>query len=128
MLRPGGTFTAVFRTRAVMKDMPFAPFGFTMYEQADWEAVLRANGFAVSYTVLLREGAVEFEGNAYSPESLVMTAVPNWYRPPRVALFDAKLQRAGNGVQQGTTIHCRSAGNRIGSIACFAHDLQLHAC
>jgi len=77
VLKPGGTFTAVFRTRAVMKDMPFVPFGFNMYEQADWEAVLRANGFAVSSTVLLREGAVEFEGNSYSPESLVMTAVLN---------------------------------------------------
>ena len=75
VLKPGGTFTAVFRTRAAMVNMPFTQFGFAMYEQADWEAVLRANGFAVHSTVLLREGEIEFEGKTYSPESLVMTAV-----------------------------------------------------
>ncbi len=75
VLKPGGTFTAVFRTRAAMVNMPFTRFGFAMYEQADWEAVLRANGFAVHSTVLLREGEIEFEGKTYSPESLVMTAV-----------------------------------------------------
>ena len=75
VLKPGGTFTAVFRTRAVMEDMTFTPFGFTMYEQADWQAVLHANGFTVTNTDVLREGAIEYEGKTYSPESLVMTAV-----------------------------------------------------
>jgi SAM-dependent methyltransferase len=34
VLKPGGTFTAVFRTRAAMVKMPFTQFGFAMYEQA----------------------------------------------------------------------------------------------
>jgi|GEM_PF-6136526 len=60
-----------------MVDMPFKPFGFAMYEQADRGAVLRANGFAVPTNTVLREGAIEFEGKTYSPESLIMTAVPS---------------------------------------------------
>ncbi len=75
VLKPGGTFTAVFRRRSAMKDLPFAPFGFTMYEQADWEAVLRANGFEPTSAVTLREGVLEFEGSTFSAESVVVTAV-----------------------------------------------------
>ncbi len=77
VLKPGGTFTAVFRTRAAMEKMPFTQFGFAMYEKEDWQAVLQANGFAVANSDVLREGAIEFEGKTYSPESLVMTAVAN---------------------------------------------------
>ncbi|HQV76794.1 MAG TPA: class I SAM-dependent methyltransferase [Flavobacteriales bacterium] len=75
VLKAGGTFTAVFRTRAAMVSLPFTPFGFAMYEKADWQAVLHANGFTVTNTDVLREGAIEYEGKTYSPESLVMTAV-----------------------------------------------------
>ena len=73
-LKPGGTFTAVLRRRSSMEKLPFAPFGFAMYEQADWESVLRANGFMPTRTTLLRDAEVEYEGKKYAPESLVMTA------------------------------------------------------
>jgi ubiquinone/menaquinone biosynthesis C-methylase UbiE len=73
-LKPGGTFTAVLRTRSSMKKLPFTPFGFTMYEQEDWERVLRASGFNPSRTTVLREAEIEFAGSRFTPESLVMTA------------------------------------------------------
>lgn len=74
VLRPGGTFTAVLRRRSSMEKLPFSPFGFTMYEQADWEAVLRANGFRPISTTVLQDAEVEYEGKKYRPESLVMVA------------------------------------------------------
>ncbi|MBK8228021.1 MAG: class I SAM-dependent methyltransferase [Flavobacteriales bacterium] len=75
VLKPGGTFTAVLRTRASMESMPFTAFGFTKYEQDDWERVLRANGFTTTGTAVLREPEIEFAGARFTPESLVMTSV-----------------------------------------------------
>ena len=77
VLKPGGTFTAVLRTRSAMEKLPFAPYGFAMYEQADLEATLRANGFTPSAITVLKEPEVEYEGKRYKPESLVVVAVPN---------------------------------------------------
>lgn len=74
VLKPNGTFTAVLRTRSSMEKMPFANHGFTKYEEADWERVLRANGFIPSATTVLREAEIEFMGARFTPESLVMTA------------------------------------------------------
>ena len=74
VLKPGGTFTAVLRTRSSMEKLPFAPFGFTMHEQADWEGILRVNGFIPAGTTVLKDAEVEYEGKRYSPESLVMSA------------------------------------------------------
>ena len=45
-----------------------------MYEQADWERVLRTNGFSPTNTTVLREAEVEFVGARFTPESLVMVA------------------------------------------------------
>ncbi len=74
VLKPGGTFTSVLRARSAMEKLPFTAFGFTMYEQADWEAVLRANGFVPARTTLLKEPEIEYDGQRYRPESLVVVA------------------------------------------------------
>lgn len=74
VLKPGGTFIAVLRRKSSMEKLPFAAHGFTMYEQADWEGVLRANGFAPVTTTVIRDAEVEYEGKKYRPESLVMVA------------------------------------------------------
>lgn len=74
VLKPGGTFTAVLRRKSSMEKLPFAPYGFTMYEQADWEGVLQRNGFTPLRTVVITEPGVEFEGKTYTPESLVVVA------------------------------------------------------
>ncbi len=76
VLRPGGTFTAVLRKRSSMEKMPFTAFGFTTYEQADWERVLQAGGFTLQRTTVLREPEIEFLGVRFVPESLVMVASP----------------------------------------------------
>ncbi len=76
VLKPDGTFTAVLRTRASMERLPFAAHGFTMYEQADWERVLRDNAFAALRTTVLQEPGVEYEGRKFEPESLVVVAGP----------------------------------------------------
>lgn len=74
VLRPGGTFTAVLRRKTSMENLPFAAHGFTMYEQADWEAVLRNNGFTPVSTTVITEPGVEYGGKTYTPESLVVVA------------------------------------------------------
>ncbi|HRH69862.1 MAG TPA: class I SAM-dependent methyltransferase [Flavobacteriales bacterium] len=76
VLKPSGTFTAVLRTRSSMENLSFTDHGFTKYEQADWEQVLRANGFIPSATVVLREAEMEFAGSRFTPVSLVMVARP----------------------------------------------------
>lgn len=45
VLKPGGIFYAGFRSRSSMQAFPFTQFGFTLYEAAEWEALIRANGF-----------------------------------------------------------------------------------
>lgn len=77
VLKPEGTFIAVLRTRSGMERLPFTPFGFTMYEQADWEQVLRGNGFNPVQATILKEPEMEYEGRKYTPESLVMVAARN---------------------------------------------------
>lgn len=74
VLKPGGTFTAVLRRKSAMERLPFAPYGFTMYEQADWETVLHNNGFTPVSTTVITEPGVDYEGMTYTPESLVMVA------------------------------------------------------
>ena len=76
VLKPGGAFVAVLRRKSSMEKLPFAAHGFTMYEQADWEAVLRANGFEPKSATVLKDTEVEYEGKKYAPESLVAVAVP----------------------------------------------------
>lgn len=76
VLKPGGTFTAVLRRRSSMEKLPFAAHGFTMYEQADWERVLRANGFEPISTTLLKDPEMEFGGVEFTPESLIVVAAP----------------------------------------------------
>ena len=74
VLKPGGSFTAVLRTRSSMQKLPFTSFGFTMYEQPEWERVLRENGFHPTSTTILREPEIEFAGSRFTPESVVVTA------------------------------------------------------
>lgn len=74
VLRSGGTFTATIRTKSTMQVMPFTRYGFAMYEQADWEAVLANNGFKLLKAERLDEPPIDFEGRTYRPGSLVLVA------------------------------------------------------
>lgn len=74
VLKPGGQFIAALRTKATMEAMAFTRYGFIKYEQAEWEALLRANGFNSVHTERLQEPEIEFEGGRYTPESLVVKA------------------------------------------------------
>ena len=46
-MKPTGLFCLAFGDRAFMKDLPFAPFGFKLYDRAEACALLRAAGFRV---------------------------------------------------------------------------------
>lgn len=45
-LKPGGGFCIVFGDRGFMRDLPFVPFGFNLYERDAVERLLAAAGFA----------------------------------------------------------------------------------
>lgn len=74
VLKPGGRFVAALRTKATMDTMAFSRYGFIKYEHAEWETLLRSNGFNTIHTERVQEPEIEFEGVRYTPESLVVTA------------------------------------------------------
>lgn len=47
VLKPGGLFCMAFGDRAFMKDLPFVPYGFTLYDVARAETILRETGFGI---------------------------------------------------------------------------------
>lgn len=76
VLRPGGRFAAVLRTRSSMQHLPFVQQGFTMYEASEWQAEVQAHGFARSQVNVLQEPPVQFAGQSLHPTSLcVVNAV-----------------------------------------------------
>lgn len=47
VLKPGGRFCLAFGDRSFMQDLPFTPYGFTLYSQAAATTVLSETGFEV---------------------------------------------------------------------------------
>jgi ubiquinone/menaquinone biosynthesis C-methylase UbiE len=47
VLKPGGKFYSVLRDKETMLQIPFTKFGFNMYEQSEWESVLKNNRFNI---------------------------------------------------------------------------------
>lgn len=74
VLRTGGRFAAVLRTRSSMQHLPFVQQGFTMYEAAEWQAMVQAHGFMRSQVYVLQEPPVQFAGQMLNPTSLCVVA------------------------------------------------------
>lgn len=76
VLKANGTFTATIRNKDTMEALPFTRYGFVMYEEADWKAVLERCGFQLVRTQRVDEAPIVFNGRAYRPGSLVLVASP----------------------------------------------------
>lgn len=50
VVRPGGMFCMAFGDRAFMQELPFAPYGFTLYDDTQAGLLLQASGFDVIAT------------------------------------------------------------------------------
>lgn len=73
VLKPGGSFIAVFRTKESLQLMPFTRFGFIAWEKKEWEKLLSDNNFSALSHILIEEPEVEFKGKLYSIQSHCVT-------------------------------------------------------
>ena len=74
VLKPGGCFLTVFRTKQSMQEMPFSKFGFTLYDEVEWTSLLQKNDFQNIESFLIEEPVTNANGLKYSLESLCITA------------------------------------------------------
>ena len=47
VMKPASRFCIAFGDRSFMKDLPFAPYGFRLYDEAEAIALLRCSGFQI---------------------------------------------------------------------------------
>jgi len=55
VLKPGGLFCIGFGDREFMQDLPFVPYGFTLYDAVEAKTLLEASGFRVLQRQKLQE-------------------------------------------------------------------------
>lgn len=74
VLKPGGKFFAVVRTRSSMEKMPFTQYGFTIYSDENWSRLVQQCGMKYIETVPTDEPEVSFEGKPFRVSSLCLIA------------------------------------------------------
>jgi SAM-dependent methyltransferase len=74
VLKPAGKFYAGFRPTKSMQGLPFAQFGFTLYEPDEWRALLEKNGFELIRTERKQDPEMEANGRKFQLESVCMVA------------------------------------------------------
>jgi ubiquinone/menaquinone biosynthesis C-methylase UbiE len=74
VLGPAGTFYAGFRTKESMMHAPFVRYGFHLYTQEEWKALLERNGFVLLRTVSKTDPTLEMNGQRIQLESVCMVA------------------------------------------------------
>lgn len=62
VLKPGGLFCIAFGDRSFMKDLPFTPYGFNLYDAAEVSILLRASGFQIVETYQHKESGLSNTG------------------------------------------------------------------
>ena len=74
VLKPGGKFYSVMRDKKTMLQMPFAKYGFTRYEQEEWESILRNNHFSIDIVKRIEEPEFKLGNKKYQNQSLCFIA------------------------------------------------------
>ena len=74
VLVPGGRFYAGFRPKEDLKQLPMVEYGFTLYEEQEWEEVLEKNGFRVREVCIREDPELEIDGNNIRLTSICMVA------------------------------------------------------
>ncbi len=75
VLKPGGKLLIAYRSKSFMEQLEFTQYGFEKYEYQDLEDLLENVGFDNISTQVIKEPAIEFEGNTFQMEGVYTTAV-----------------------------------------------------
>lgn len=73
-LKPKGTSTICFADKTFMKNLPFTPYGFTLYEVKTVKELLEKTGFAIKNTLKKIEQLQSKTGEQVEREYYVVTA------------------------------------------------------
>jgi ubiquinone/menaquinone biosynthesis C-methylase UbiE len=76
VLKPGGVFYPVIRTKDSMLIVPFTQYGFVLKEAEEWKSILEQSGFNVDLEYIA-EPLLEFEGKEIQLESVCLVATVN---------------------------------------------------
>ncbi|AFI83776.1 class I SAM-dependent methyltransferase [Methylophaga nitratireducenticrescens] len=62
VMKPGGQFCIAYGDRSFMKDLPFVPYGFNLYDETEALALLRSSGFQTINTFQHNESGLSNTG------------------------------------------------------------------
>ena len=74
VLKPGGKFYSVIRSKEQMQYMPFTKYGFNMYKETEWLDLLNKSDFKKLSALPITEPAVKHKGKEYILQSLCFEA------------------------------------------------------
>ncbi len=74
VLKPDGIFCTGMRPKSSMEKLPFTQFGFHMYTEDEWQAILIKNGFSISKSIRADEPPFELYDQQLNIESLCINA------------------------------------------------------
>lgn len=69
VLKPGGKFYSIIRSKESIQQMPFANYGFIKYEQGEWIDILQNHHLKVREARTIKEPEARLKGNQYPVES-----------------------------------------------------------
>lgn len=72
VLKPGGRFYAIIRTKESIEQMPFTRYGFTSYTTESWKKVVIANKLHFSEAILVSEPEILYKGKTIQSQSYCM--------------------------------------------------------
>jgi ubiquinone/menaquinone biosynthesis C-methylase UbiE len=74
VLKPGGKFYAVIRSKEQMQMMPFTKYGFKMYDEKEWQRILNDSGFKTLSAIPITEPVINHKGKEYTLQSICFEA------------------------------------------------------
>ncbi|MGM0589643.1 MAG: class I SAM-dependent methyltransferase [Bacteroidota bacterium] len=74
VLKSGGLFFSGLRSKESMQKLPFTQHGFVIYEQEEWEDILRENGFRVLDSVRQLDPQMDVENQEMRMDSICVVA------------------------------------------------------
>lgn len=69
VLKPGGKFYSIIRSKESIQQMPFANYGFIKYEQSEWIDILQSHCLKIRETRTIKEPEAMLKGKQYPVES-----------------------------------------------------------
>lgn len=74
VLKPGGKFYVIIRTKESIEQMPFTRYGFTSYTEGSWKKLVHENKLHFFHASQIEEPEILFEGNLIRNQSLCLVA------------------------------------------------------